>query len=202
MVTTSWDERYAVSDMLCSGRPNVWVQELCEDLPPGRMLDLAGGEGRNALWLAQRGWQATVVDSSQGALERAAASANELLVAARVQVVRADVRKYLPAGRGYELVLIAYLHLPQAERNTVLNLAVSAVAPGGRLIVIGHDERNLLEGIGGPQDLDLLFSPAELADRLRALGLTVQQARTHVRELDTDHGVETALDAVVIAVRI
>ena len=57
VTVTYWDERYAVSDMLCSGHPNVWVKELAGELPVGRMLDQAGGEGRNALWLAQQGWR-------------------------------------------------------------------------------------------------------------------------------------------------
>ncbi|MDP2012745.1 MAG: class I SAM-dependent methyltransferase [Actinomycetota bacterium] len=202
VLTTAWDEPYAVSEMVCSGSPNTWVRHHCAELLPGRMLDLAGGEGRNALWLAQRGWQATVVDFSQSALDRASECSRDLQVADAVEVVRADVRKYLPTGRAYDLVLIAYLPLPPGERNTVLNLAVSAVAPGGRLMLIGHDERNLVEGIGGPQDANLLSNPVQTATQLEALGLRVECAQTQPREVQTDDGARLAFDAVVIAARI
>ncbi|MDO8732564.1 MAG: class I SAM-dependent methyltransferase [Actinomycetota bacterium] len=202
MITTSWDERYAVSDMLCSGQPNIWVKEYCEELPAGQLLDLAGGEGRNALWLAQQGWEATVVDCSQGALDRASHCAGELRISTSVRVVRADIRKYLPSHRAFDLVLIAYLHLAPAERNAVLALAVSAVAPGGRLMVIGHDKRNLAEGIGGPQDANLLFTPEEIVVQLEGLGLQIAHSQTRERLVETDQGARSAFDAVIIAARV
>ncbi len=200
MATTAWDERYEVSSLLCSGKPNVWVQHYCEALPAGRLLDLAGGEGRNALWLAQRGWDVTVVDRSPCALDRARHCAGELALADRVHCIRADVRRHLPTGRGYDLVLIAYLQLPEAERDTVLNLAVSAVAPGGRLLWISHDESNVADGSGG-MDEGLLCGPDAIAERVRTLGLAIVEAQTRVRAVEVEHGVRTALDTVVLATR-
>ena len=202
VTATYWDERYAVSDMLCSGHPNVWVKELAGELPAGRMLDQAGGEGRNALWLAQQGWEATIVDFSQCALDRAMHCAGELSVGKRVHVHRADVRKYQPQSRDYDLVLIAYLHLPPAERQAAIARSADAVATGGRLLVIGHDRRNLEEGIGGPQDDDLLFTPKEVAEQLADLGFLIDQAQTRARLVDTDHGPRIAFDAVVLATQI
>ena len=73
MNSSTWDERYAGTDLVWSTTPNQWVEQVADGLAPGRDLDLAGGEGRNALWLAARGWQATVVDFSQVALDRASA---------------------------------------------------------------------------------------------------------------------------------
>ncbi len=71
MDSSMWDERYSGSDLVWSATPNQWVEQVAAERPPGRVLDLAGGEGRNALWLADRGWKATVVDFSHVALDRA-----------------------------------------------------------------------------------------------------------------------------------
>ena len=62
MDSAAWDDRYAASDLVWSAEPNVWVRELCARMPPGRALDIAAGEGRNALWLAEQGWAVLAVD--------------------------------------------------------------------------------------------------------------------------------------------
>ena len=67
-----WDERYAATDLVWSAGPNQFVEAACADLPPGRAVDLAAGEGRNAIWLARRGWQVTAVDFSQVGLDKGA----------------------------------------------------------------------------------------------------------------------------------
>ena len=54
-----WDARYRDSELVWSAGPNQFVEECCADLPPGRAIDLAAGEGRNAIWLAEQGWDAT-----------------------------------------------------------------------------------------------------------------------------------------------
>ncbi|MFE1785435.1 class I SAM-dependent methyltransferase [Streptomyces sp. NPDC059506] len=65
-----WDERYASRELVWGAEPNRWLVREVEDLAPGRALDLAAGEGRNALWLADRGWRVTAVDFSRTALDR------------------------------------------------------------------------------------------------------------------------------------
>lgn len=122
-------------------------------MAPGRVLDLAGGEGRNALWLADRGWQATVVDFSQVALDRARALAVQRFRAndRRLVAVRTDLLTYRPEHASFDLVLVVYLHLVAQARRAVLRMAAAAVAPGGRLLVVAHDSTNLTAGFGGPQ---------------------------------------------------
>jgi SAM-dependent methyltransferase len=71
MHAAEWDARYAGKNLVWEAEPNRWVVEVCAGLPPGRALDLACGEGRNALWLARQGWRVTGVDFSRVALERA-----------------------------------------------------------------------------------------------------------------------------------
>jgi 2-polyprenyl-3-methyl-5-hydroxy-6-metoxy-1,4-benzoquinol methylase len=59
MDADAWDQRYAAAERVWSVEPNVWLAQVARDLPPGRALDLACGEGRNAVWLAERGWRVT-----------------------------------------------------------------------------------------------------------------------------------------------
>ncbi|HEX6287461.1 MAG TPA: methyltransferase domain-containing protein, partial [Acidimicrobiia bacterium] len=70
MDAEAWDERYRASELLWSAGPNIWVERRLADAEPGRGLDLASGEGRNAIWLAKRGWEMTAVDFSAVAIER------------------------------------------------------------------------------------------------------------------------------------
>ena len=70
MDASEWDRRYAAADLVWSAGPNAVVAREADDLPPGRALDLASGEGRNAIWLAERGWRVTAVDFSAVATER------------------------------------------------------------------------------------------------------------------------------------
>lgn len=179
----AWDARYAATDLVWGSGPNRWVAQEVAGLVPGRALDLAAGEGRNALWLAAAGWRVTAVDFSAVALERgrSLAAAQPAAPAAPVEWVRADVRTYQPEDGGYDLVLLCYLQLPAADRRAVLRHAAGALALGGTLLVVGHDTTNLTEGVGGPQDPSVLFTPdditADLADLAGPSGIRLRTVR-------------------------
>jgi SAM-dependent methyltransferase len=174
------------------------------DLPPGRALDLAAGEGRNALWLAERGWTVTAVDFSGVALDRARRLAAQRLGenADRLTTVLADVVSWTPEPYGSDLVLVVYLHLPPQQRLAVLESAARAVAPGGTLLVVGHDLANLTDGVGGPQDPTVLCRPADVVADLEPTGLAVQRADTVRRPVVQEDGTtRDALDLLVLATR-
>ncbi len=187
MDSTAWDERYAGSELVWTAEPNRFVVEQVAGLTPGTAVDLACGEGRNTVWLARQGWAATGVDFSAAGLEKARALAGDVPVTWE----QTDVLTW--AGSSYDLVLLVYLHLPAPQRRSVLTAAARAVAPGGSLLVVGHDVRNLAEGVGGPQDPGLLWSPSDVV----ADGFTDQRRETAVRP--TPNG--DALDTVVHLVR-
>jgi SAM-dependent methyltransferase len=149
MSSDMWDDRYAASDLVWSAEPNIWVEQLTADLPVGRLLDLAAGEGRNALWLAERGWDATAVDFSQVALDRAQQLAVQRLGddASRFHTEQADVMVYSPHPQQFDLVLVVYLQIPAEQRWMAMRTAAAALAPGGRLMVIAHDSANLTGGV-------------------------------------------------------
>ena len=143
MDSTEWDRRYAGSELVWTAEPNRFLVAEAEGLAVGRALDLACGEGRNAVWLAQRGWQVTGVDFSQVGLDKAARLAEQRGVS--VEWLRADVVDYVPPAAAFDLVAIFYLHIAGAAMRDVLPRAAGAVAPGGTLLVVGHDPTNIEE---------------------------------------------------------
>lgn len=193
MRRSDWNKRYSGSELLWTAEPNRFLVAETESLTPGRALDLACGEGRNTVWLAERGWEVTGVDFADVGLEKARA-----LAAARgvdATWVEADLLGYDPPHLAFDLVAILYLQLPAEERADVLRKAAAAVAPGGTLLVVAHDRSNLEHGHGGPQDERVLATPEEVAGDLSGLHI----ARAEVVERPTGDAV--ALDLLVRAQR-
>lgn len=189
MDADGWDERYREKPLVWSAGPNQFVAEDLAGLEPGTALDVACGEGRNAVWLAELGWDVTGVDFSGVALEKAADMARDRGV--EVEWVRADVTGWDPARR-YDLVLIAYVHLPEQRWTDLISRAAGWVAPGGHLYLVGHDVVSV--GVSGPPDPDVLWDPEAAAS---AVGdLKVLRAERRVRILDEGR---EAVDTVVIA---
>jgi SAM-dependent methyltransferase len=195
---SDWDERYAAADLVWSAEPNVWVRELCAPLTPGRALDVAAGEGRNALWLVERGWTVTAADFSPVAVSRVRERATERLdeaVRPRLEVVVADATQPAP-GTAYDLVLFSYLHLVREEWERAVAAGVAAAAVGGLVLVVAHARRNLAEGVGGPQDASVLLDPEDVLASVAALPVAVELAQ--VRARDVEAAPRPALDTVVL----
>ena len=198
MDANTWDERYRDTDLMWSAGPNGFVEEICSGLEPGRSIDLAAGEGRNALWLAEQGWDSTAVDFSAVAIDKARAIAERRGIAITTEV--ADLTTYTPTPAGYDLVVIAYLQLPADQLEPILRRAADAVAPGGHLVLVNHDLDNLEHGYGGPPKAEVLTTPEQV---VAAIGgsLTVERSETADRHVQTDDGERVARDAVVVAHR-
>lgn len=197
MDQAAWDERYAGPELVWGAGPNCFVAEELAALEPGQALDLGTGEGRNAIWLAGRGWQVTGVDFSATGLARAAELARQRGVTAGW--VHANLLSYQPAPAGYDLVLIAYIQLPADELAQLVRTAATALAPGGTLLAVGHDRDNLDQGFGGPQYPHVLWTPAAVAGALD--GLTVERAEQVRRHVKTADGERVAIDTLVRAAR-
>jgi len=192
-----WDRRYARSEFVWTAQPNRFVVAELAGLAPGRALDLACGEGRNAVWLAERGWRVTAVDFSEVGLAKA-----ERLAADRgveVEWALADLLEYEPSAGVFELVVLLYLQVPAAELRLVLGRAAEALAPGGTLLVVGHDLTNLTEGYGGPSSPEVLYTPEDVVAGLP--GLTVEKAERVRRLVPVDGEEYVAIDALVRAVK-
>jgi SAM-dependent methyltransferase len=194
-----WNRRYATRELVWTAEPNRFLVAETEGLAPGRALDLACGEGRNAVWLAERGWRATGVDFSEVALDKARALAAERGVEA--DWVHADVTDFRPEPRAFDLALIFYLQVPASEERAAVRAAADAVAPGGTLLLVAHDRSNIEEGYGGPQDPDVLVTAEEIVAALDGSGLEIERAGRVERPVETDDGVRVALDTLVRATR-
>jgi SAM-dependent methyltransferase len=192
-----WDERYRSAELVWTATPNRFLVSEVAGLRPGRALDLAAGEGRNAVWLAEQGWVATAVDYSSVAMEKARELAASRGVA--IETVVGDATEPLPGGPTFDLVVVAYLQLAEPERAAAMRNAAAAVAPGGTLVVIAHDESNLGQGYGGPRDPAVLTGPEAVAAALD--GFEIEKADRVERPVDTADGPRVAIDHVVRARR-
>ena len=190
-----WDERHAAQEPIESSEPDPTLLDEIGALSPGRAVDLGAGDGRNAIWLARRGWDVTAVDFSQVAIDRGRA----LAAAAGVDLEweLADLLEWTPGDRQFDLVTLFFIHLPRDERRDVYARAAKAVAPGGTLLVVGHDRTNIADGVGGPQDPDLLITPSEVAADLT--GFRIDRAETVRRGPGLGR---TPIDTIVRAVRV
>jgi SAM-dependent methyltransferase len=197
MSAIDWDRRYGGSDFVWSLGPNrLLAEEVGGIAAPGRALDLGAGEGRNAVWLAARGWSVTAVDFSSVGIDRGRRLAGEHSVT--VDWVVADVTGYRPVAE-FDLVVLAYLQLPIATLAPVLATAATALSAGGTLLLIGHDRANLADGVGGPQDPDVLHTVPEVSVALDQL--TIRRAGQYRRPVLVDGVERLAIDTVVRAVR-
>jgi SAM-dependent methyltransferase len=190
-----WNERYAAVENLWSAKPNRFLVAEVSELAPGRALDLACGEGQNGVWLAGLGWDVVGVDFSDVAIakgrERAAGDGID------IDLLVDDLLEYEPEPSAFDLVLLLYFHLPPDELRVVLTRAAAALAPGGTLLVIGHDRTNIEHGVGGPSDPTIQYTPDEIAAELP--GLEIVKAERVYRDVAGED--RDAIDALVRARR-
>lgn len=199
MDAAAWDERYQGTELLWSAEANRFLVAEVEHLPPGEALDLACGEGRNAVWLAGRGWAVTAVDFSPVGLDKA----RQLAAAREVEVewIEADLFEWTPPEASSDVVLWLYFHPPPARRGELLGRFAAALRPGATMLVVGHHVENLEHGVGGPPYPEILLDPSEVADGLRTGGLEIEKAERVLRPVTTDVGERTAIDTLVRARR-
>jgi SAM-dependent methyltransferase len=198
MDSAEWDMRYrqAAADpggRLWSRVPQQVIQDLVGPLAAGSALDLASGDGRNTIFLARAGWEVTAVDFSTEAIRLARHHADEQGVDATWII--GDARDFAP-GRLFDLVLVTYLHLAASENRSVLRSASTWVAPGGHLLVLGHDTANLTSGAPGPRDADTLYTRELLESSTE--GLVIQRSEQLFRDshVDPEGASDTAARAV------
>jgi SAM-dependent methyltransferase len=196
--STTWAERYAATAMVWDTTPNQFVVEACRKLPPGRALDLGAGEGRNAIWLAGRGWTVTAVDFASIAVGRI--SSRAALQNVTVNAIVENALTYRPKPASLELILLSYLQLPLDQLRKLFANVTPGLVPGGRVVLVAHDLSNLTTGYGGPQNVEVLASASEVSGLAKSAGLIVQRAEVVRREVTTDTGIRYAADQVIEAV--
>jgi len=132
-----WDERYA-ADRVWSGAPNPQLVDRVARLSPGRALDVGAGEGADAIWLAEQGWQVTALDISRVALDKAAAHAAERGVGDAISWQQVDLGSWAGDDGAYDLVSAQFMYLDQPALTQLHRRLGAAVASGGTLLLVGH----------------------------------------------------------------
>ena len=192
MDSSLWDQRYEDSELMWSAGPNLFLPPLVEGVSPGTALDVACGEGRNAIWLARQGWDVTAFDFSAVGIDKA----RELAGDTHVEWIVADATTFEPTKR-FDLVVIFYLHLPADQLAASFARAIDALAPGGTLFAVGHALANIEHGVGGPPYPEILWT----VDRITPLleGLEVIDLEERERYVESEDA--TAIDVVAWATR-
>lgn len=165
MLPAFWDSRYANDPGYVFGTaPNDFLRAVADGLKPsGRVLCLAEGEGRNAVFLAERGHAVTAVDQSSVGLAKARRLAVERGVPSRITSVVADVLHHDPGVGIWDAIVWIFLHLPPSDRRALLQRSVSALSPGGVFVLECYTPRQVRWKTGGPiQAPELLVELADL----------------------------------------
>ncbi|MDH3495642.1 MAG: methyltransferase domain-containing protein [Gemmatimonadota bacterium] len=179
MSRTDWDVRYDTPEYVYGTTPNAFLAAVAPRMPRGRVLSLGEGEGRNGVFLAERGHTVIAVDRSRVGLRKAGRLARARGV--RLAAVVADLADFPVAAEAVDAVVAIFCHVPGALRARVYAAAVAALRPGGAFVVEAYTPRQLDFGTGGPPVADLLVTLADLERELD--GLTFEIAREVERDV-------------------
>ena len=175
----NWDERYDSPEYMFGTEPNDCVRELAHLLPPGRVLSLADGEGRNGVFLAQRGYAVTSIDASTVASAKAARLAADRGVA--MTTIVANLLEH-DIGRGeWQGIVSIFFHLPSAVRREMHARVAEALAPGGVVVLEAYTPKQLEYRTGGPPVADMLMTLAALREDFG--GLEILHGEERIREI-------------------
>ncbi len=198
-----WEERYRGSDSVWSGRVNHSFAAAAATLEAGTALEFGCGEGADAIWLAQQGWQVTGVDISPTAIGRATEAATKAgLAPDGVRFIAADLAGW-STDDTYDLVTASFLHSPVAfDRTSALSEAAGYVRPGGHLLVVSHAAAPPWADPSSDHHHDFL-SPT---DEVESLALDPEQwttvlAEVRARPATAPDGQPVTLDDSVILLR-
>jgi len=174
-----WDERFAESGWTYGTEPNGFLVTVVDRIPQGSVLSLGEGEGRNAVFLARRGYEVLGVDGSAVGLAKARRLAEEAGVAIATHL--ADLAEYEIAAESWDGIVSIWCHLPAELRRRVHRQVVAGLKPGGVFVLEAYSPTQLQYGTGGPQTRDLLLSLDDA--RAELAGLTFEVAREVEREV-------------------
>lgn len=170
-----WDQRYAADEYVYGTLPNDFLVSRVAALPRGRVLCLGEGEGRNAVWLAQQGFEAHAVDASAVGLEKAKRLARERGV--HVATTVADLARFEAGDARWDAIVSIFCHLPPTVRARVHGRLAHWLRPGGVFLLEAYTPGQLALKTGGPPSAELMMTLAGLRGELEGLAI--------------EHGVET-----------
>lgn len=151
-----WNERFQSEEYVYGEEPNQFFKKSIEKLTPGKILLLADGEGRNAVFAAKLGWNVDAVDYSEAAKEKAIKLAEKNGVKINYQI--ADLNEYIIEDEKYDCIVLVFAHFDEKLRAKVHINVNKALKHGGHVIIEGYEKGQISKLSGGPKNLDLLYS--------------------------------------------
>ena len=196
-----WNDKYSAAEYVYTKDVNRFVKEHLIDLAPGKMIDLAGGEGRNTVFFANLGWQAENIDISSVGLEKCRLLAVENGVSDKVFLTESSALDFESKLAPVDLGVIAYLQIPGAELETAVARLVEKIKPGGVFFGVWHALENLKDGFGGPQNPDVLPSVESMSKLLASLPLEVEFVTNRDGQVQTKEGLKPSITLTAKAIR-
>ena len=190
-----WDARYARDEYVYGTEPNDFLASVAHRIPPGPVLCLGDGEGRNGTHLAGLGHEVTSVDASAVGLAKARSLAEARGV--RLHTVHVDLADYVIDPGAWAGIVSIFLHLPPALRARVHAAAVAGLRPGGVFVLEAYTPDQLRYGTGGPKELELLVTKEALERELRGLDLEIAQELTRTMAEGLVHHGDSAVVQVL-----
>ena len=155
-----WDQRYKDDEYVYGIYPNHFFKEIIDATEPGELLLPGEGEGRNAVYAAQKGWKVTAVDFSKKGREKALKLAEKHGVTIDYKVM--DIETIPTLDKTFSLIAFIHLHLPSQRRKRVHSSIAHLLKPGGKLIMEAFSKKHYEKNTCGPKDQDLLYATREL----------------------------------------
>jgi SAM-dependent methyltransferase len=190
-----WDERYSAEEYAYGKTPNKFLEENINCIPKGKVLSLAEGEGRNAVFLAKQGYSVTAVDASLVGLNKARKLAEESEVA--IEFIHADLADYDVGENKWDGIISIFSPLPSSLRKELHNKVIAGLKQDGVFLLEAYTADQLRHGTGGGNSVDVMQSKESVC--LELAGLKFK----HLRELERDvrEGIyHTGIGAVVQAI--
>ena len=196
-----WDQKYSVDEYIYTTEVNRFVKEHLADLTPGKMIDLAGGEGRNTVFFAEKGWQAENIDLSPVGLVKCEKLAKERDVLENVFTTNASALDFVSKLAPVDLGLCAYLQIPQDQLTVAITRLVDNIKPGGVFFGVWHALENLKDGFGGPQNPEVLPSEASMTVLLSSLPLEIKFVINRDGQVQTKEGLKPSITLTAMAIK-
>ena len=197
-----WDQKYSVEEYVYTKDVNRFVKESLSHLAPAKMIDLGGGEGRNTVFFAEKGWQAENIDLSSVGLVKGEQLAKEKNVQELVFTTNASATEFVSKLAPVDLGLIAYLQIPRAELEVAISRLVENILPGGVFFGVWHALENLEDGFGGPQNPEVLPSETSMAEILLRLPLEVEFITNRDGQVQTKDGLKPSITLTAMGIKV
>jgi len=175
-----WDQRYSAKEYAYGKQPNDFLVECLNKIPKGKVLCLADGEGRNAVYLAEQGYQVTSVDSSAAGVQKARQLANQRGV--EINPMLADLSDFEIKSESWDAIISIFCHLSVNLRRSVHKNIISGLKTGGVLVLEAYTPGQLLLGTGGPKQVEMT--------------LTLDDLKTELDGLIFNHAIEKERDVI------